>query len=276
MGERFQLICSYLGENYYGWQRQLKRATVQATIEDKICSLTGQKIRIHGSGRTDRGVNALGQVAHFDLTGNCFAGKCWSDILNDSLPLDIRIVSLRAVEQSFHARHSAEWRVYGYRFLSVENTILKPELEWRFNPENWRPRLGEQVVAFLKNGIRTRQFSGSGGSNYVSEIWPLELELKHPSPDEMWLLVGARSFRYKMVRCIASALGQCLGGMLSLEKLKERLQKMDYTIKPAPAAGCYLLNVDYYQQPPESSFAVAWQRVEDFCGFDLINRVSGR
>jgi tRNA U38,U39,U40 pseudouridine synthase TruA len=154
--------------------------------------------------------------------------------------------------------------VYGYRFLCLENKILKPELEWRFAPEEWFPSAAEQAVTQLQNGVKTQQFSGSGGSTHEAEYWPLELELRRVSEREIWLLVAAKSFRYKMVRCIASAVGQCLSGTLSEGDLKKLLNNSEQTIKPAPAAGCYLLNVNYEQRDKKFIIQKAWQRVKDF------------
>ncbi len=265
MVERFQLICSYLGGEYYGWQRQPDVPTVQGVIEDQIGRLTENNITIHASGRTDRGVNALGQVTHFDTGAEVrIRSHNWTAILNNMLPCDIRIRSVKPVDEKFHARHSARLRVYGYRFLCLDNKKLKPELEWRFAPQEWFPSAAGQAVGQLRGGVKTKQFSGRGGSTYEAEYWPLELELRQISDREIWLLVAAKSFRYKMVRCIASAVGQCLSGTLSAGDLKTKLHKSEQTIKPAPAAGCYLLNVNYKEKDNDLIIDKAWQRVKYF------------
>lgn len=110
---RIKLVIEYDGTNYAGWQRQENGVTVQQLIEENIQKVTGERVTLHGSGRTDSGVHALGQVAHFDTGARMPAEKfCYA--LNTGLPDDIRIIDSCEVSSDFHARFSAKRKHYRY------------------------------------------------------------------------------------------------------------------------------------------------------------------
>lgn len=110
---RFCLFLEYDGAAYSGWQIQQGQITIQGEIECALEVITGEKILITGAGRTDTGVHARGQVAHFDLTTEIEIGKLQRS-LNGILKKDIRIVSIEGVDSSFHARYDAKLREYRY------------------------------------------------------------------------------------------------------------------------------------------------------------------
>ena len=112
-GRRCRLTVAYDGTRYSGWQVQPQHATVQQTIEEALASITSQPCKLHGSGRTDQGVHALGQVAHVDLrTG--LSDRALFKALNARLPTDIRVCGFRRVRPDFHARRDAVSKEYRY------------------------------------------------------------------------------------------------------------------------------------------------------------------
>ncbi|MFA6942870.1 MAG: tRNA pseudouridine(38-40) synthase TruA [Bacilli bacterium] len=118
---RYLMKIAYDGTDYYGWQRQINRPTVEATIEKYLSQILDQKTIIYGAGRTDAGVHAYGQCAHFDSDK-----EINPDILrhglNSLLPKSIHIISLIVVPETFHARHSASGKHYRYQInLQDEN-----------------------------------------------------------------------------------------------------------------------------------------------------------
>ena len=110
----YKIIIEYDGTNYVGWQRQDNGLSIQGAIEFAILKLSGEKINIFGAGRTDSGVHALGQVAHFNLMKK-FTIDDIRDGLNQHLrPQPIAILEVFQVHQEFHARFSAKKRIYKY------------------------------------------------------------------------------------------------------------------------------------------------------------------
>lgn len=110
---RIRLIISYDGTNYVGWQVQPNGVSVQALLEQALIELTGEHIRVEGSGRTDSGVHAKAQVAHFDTEARMSADK-FAIAMNMHLPRDIRVLYSEECDPSFHARFSAKRKVYTY------------------------------------------------------------------------------------------------------------------------------------------------------------------
>lgn len=117
---RIRLSIEYDGTNYAGWQRQANAATIQQAIEENLLNITGERIVIHGSGRTDAGVHALAQVAHFDTGARMDAGK-FANALNAGLPKDIRIWKSEEVPIGFHARFSVKRKQYRYTIDNAEH-----------------------------------------------------------------------------------------------------------------------------------------------------------
>lgn len=110
---RIRLIISYDGTNYVGWQVQPNGVSVQALLEKALFELTGEQIRVEGSGRTDSGVHAKAQVAHFDIEARMAADK-FAIAMNMHLPPDIRVLFSEECDPTFHARFSAKRKVYSY------------------------------------------------------------------------------------------------------------------------------------------------------------------
>ncbi|HKL57074.1 MAG TPA: tRNA pseudouridine(38-40) synthase TruA [Sphaerochaeta sp.] len=111
---RIRMTVAYDGQHYNGWQKQVNGIGVSERIEQEIQNMTGEKVSIIGSGRTDSGVHALGQVCHFDIFNQTIDGKVFAVALNRILPADIRILESLEVDGSFHARFTAMGRTYRY------------------------------------------------------------------------------------------------------------------------------------------------------------------
>ncbi len=110
---RFRATVEYDGHDYYGWQRQAGRRTVQGTLEDGLADVTGARTAVVGAGRTDVGVHAVGQVMHFDSSWD-HAGSVLQRALNAVLPRDVAVAGVGTVPDAFHARFDAVRRSYRY------------------------------------------------------------------------------------------------------------------------------------------------------------------
>jgi tRNA pseudouridine38-40 synthase len=123
---RVALLIAYDGRLFSGWQIQPSDRTVQGTVEDRLASLLGRSIRITGAGRTDAGVSAWGQIAHFDLPESVtIPVDRLGRILNQGLPPEIRILESRRVDSGFHARYSALQKIYKYSFRWLPGTLSR-------------------------------------------------------------------------------------------------------------------------------------------------------
>src|ERR1700761_2838407 len=112
----WKLTLTYDGTHFHGWQIQPGLPTIQQTLADAIRTVTGETVLPQGSGRTDAGVHALGQVASFQLAGNIPQANLHR-ALNHALPISIRVLSTISVPETFHARHSATGKTYDYRIF---------------------------------------------------------------------------------------------------------------------------------------------------------------
>ncbi|MXZ37388.1 MAG: tRNA pseudouridine(38-40) synthase TruA [Holophagales bacterium] len=120
---KYRLLIAYDGSDYAGWQRQDNALAVQQVVEEAVAAIAGQEVTVHGAGRTDAGVHAAGQAAHLDLpAGNLPSGETRRALIhgvNHHLPAAIRVLSADPVDDSFHARKSASFKVYGYRLCTA-------------------------------------------------------------------------------------------------------------------------------------------------------------
>lgn len=125
MPRTIRLLISYDGSQYQGWQRQLNGPTIQGELEKGLAVLCGQHIPVHGAGRTDAGVHALGMTAHF-LTSATMPLIAFSKGLNTFLPPDIRVLKADETDGAFHSRFSALAKTYRYDFCT--GPVLLPYL----------------------------------------------------------------------------------------------------------------------------------------------------
>ncbi|MEA1901439.1 MAG: tRNA pseudouridine(38-40) synthase TruA, partial [Thermodesulfobacteriota bacterium] len=117
MPKNFKLIIEYDGDSYHGWQRQKNLRTIQGEIEKALMRMTGNKVSLTGSGRTDAGVHAFGQVAGFHCDTNLLPKEFYRG-LNSLLPDDIVIKECKEVDEKFHARYDVKNKTYSYRILN--------------------------------------------------------------------------------------------------------------------------------------------------------------
>jgi tRNA pseudouridine38-40 synthase len=123
-----KLVVSYDGTDFHGWQRQPSQPTIQGCLEESLARIIGQRVRLYGSGRTDAGVHALGQVANFTTSCRIPCGNL-VEALNHALPPTVRVRRADEVPLSFHARYDVRFKTYRYRILQAK--VCAPFL-WRF------------------------------------------------------------------------------------------------------------------------------------------------
>lgn len=243
---RYRLTLEYDGRDLVGWQRQENGPSVQGALEDAIAQLSGERVTVHGAGRTDAGVHALGQVAHFDLVKE-FAPDRVRDALNHYLrPAAIAVLEAAYAAPDFHARFSATARHYLYRILVRR---APPVLE--------RGRVWH-VVHPLDAEAMDRAAQALVGQHDFTTFRAAECQAKSPlktldrlsvrrAADEIHIEASARSFLHNQVRSMVGSLKLVGEGRWRAQDLADALAARDRARcgPVAPPDGLYLVRVDY-------------------------------
>ncbi len=255
---RYAFQVQYIGKNYAGSQIQFENGketdtpTIQGELEKALCKLTCGKsannnkrqIRTVFSGRTDKGVNSIGQVVHFELEQMIVASK-FVYSLNEILPDDISVSDLKVVDEKFHAQKSAKKRIYRYEFINrkCKNAFDGDLLRVKFDINLERMQksldylLGEHDFSSFKS-------SGTLNPSKVCTIYQAECE---KSGDKVIITIAGNRFLYNMVRTIVGTLLEIEGHNLPAEHMKEVLEAKDrrkagQTVSPY---GLTLIKVEY-------------------------------
>jgi tRNA pseudouridine38-40 synthase len=243
---RYRITIEYDGTPFFGWQRQENLASVQQTVEEAIQKLSGETVTVRGAGRTDTGVHALGQVAHFDL------GKPWpTDTIRDGLnahlrPSPVVVLAAEEVAADFDARFSATRRHYVYRILSRRSPpALDHDRVWHIT----FPLDAEAMAVAARPLLGQHDFSTfrAAECQAKSPVKTLDqLEILRDG-DEIRVLAAARSFLMSQVRSMVGSLMQVGSGRWPESRMAEALAAADRTAcgPLAPPHGLYLARVDY-------------------------------
>ena len=241
-----RLLLEYDGTCYHGWQRQADAVTIQQTLEEALERLTGQKVALIGSGRTDAGVHALGQVANFRVEST-IPLKAFRDGLNSLLPKDLAVLAAHEAPPEFHARKSARAKTYIYRILNrPERSPLHRHCAWWIPQPLDRSALAA-AAAFLpgEHDFTAFRASGSDNKNPVRRI-SAAAWLDEPG-DWLSFTITATGFLRGMVRSLVGTMVEAGRGKAPATKLAELLANgVRQDAGPtAPPQGLYLMQVRY-------------------------------
>ena len=243
---RLHLEIAYHGESFNGWQSQACGNTVQDHLEKALASLCGERVVVHGAGRTDAGVHAEGQSAHADVPGERLTVREWLPALNAYLPATIRVMSLKEVATDFHARFSAQGKIYRY---TVWNGHAMPPLlrdrAWHVPGELDLERLRAACALFCGEHDFAAYSAGRAKAQgtTVRTIRAIHSEC---TGGKMRLTFEGGGFLYKMVRLLSAAVIRHAAGKVELPELAERLEKATPRfLHTAPACGLCLVRVTY-------------------------------
>ncbi len=243
MAQNYKITISYDGTDYHGWQKQKKQRTIQGELEKTLMKIISTETSVIGSGRTDAGVHALGQVAHFRASSRLDATE-FVQALNGTLPNDIRVISLQNAPVDFHARKSAKSKIYRYRILNsprISPFILRYVLLWPSALDV--QAMSDAAYMFIRESDFT-SFSSNRELHPVRHVVRSEITQKG---SEIVYTVEANGFLRYMVRSIVGTLLQVGRGKMLPEDIEEifKMKKRSLKSPTAAAKGLCLIKVKY-------------------------------
>ncbi|MBO4323466.1 MAG: tRNA pseudouridine(38-40) synthase TruA [Clostridia bacterium] len=243
---RIVLKIQYDGTAYCGWQVQPNGITVQETIEKAIENITGEKASLIASGRTDSGVHAKSQTAHFDTDHTLIPPDKFSYALNPILPEDIKILSSYLAPENFHARFSAKKKTYEYKMYKSEYPLpLKRRYAVNVSPLLDVEKMKEAAKVLVgKHDFKCFLAANSSVKDTVREIYSSSVREEN---GEIIYSVTGNGFLYNMVRIIAGTLVKAGEGKISAKDLEKIIENKDRTSAgiTMPPEGLTLISVEY-------------------------------
>lgn len=240
-----RIQIAYDGSLFFGWQRQDGFASVQGAIEEALAGLVGERVTVHGAGRTDTGVHALRQVASVHLDTD-LGDERLLHALNAHLEEGVTVRRLETCRDDFHARFDARGKRYLYRVATgrFRPPFGRRHVHWLRDPLDL-----DQMRCAAGHLTGRRDFSAlaSAGSPRASNVRTLKAVRIVARRDGFGIVVGADGFLYNMVRAIAGTLIEVGRGKLDADQVPEILTSLDRARAgpTAPACGLYLLSVGY-------------------------------
>tara|TARA_Y100000588_G_C14223322_1_gene912021 strand:+ start:1130 stop:1891 length:762 start_codon:yes stop_codon:yes gene_type:complete len=243
--KRFTIKIEYDGTNFMGWQAQPNQRTVQSEIETALEKISGKLTRIVGSGRTDSGVHAIAQVAHFDTEIDLSPNKMRL-ALNSLIDRDIVVIKCVEVKDDFHAQHDTKSKTYEYRILNrCSESALRQLRAWHIR-SNLNIKLMREASSYLvgKNDFTSFCRKKSLTPCNVRTLVSLNIEENF---DEIILRITADGFLRHMVRNIVGTLVEVGRGERCPDNLPVLIESRDRRLAgpTAPSHGLFLVDVDY-------------------------------
>ena len=244
---RYQILIEYLGTNFIGWQIQQKGQTIQGIIEVKLSNLLNEEIRLFGSGRTDSGVHAIAQSAHFDTKRKIHDLVKFLKSINHFVnKKDISILKIKKKNLNFHARFSAKQRIYKY---IIFNRLSTPSIEKK---RGWH--ISKKLdINLMKKGAKkllgTKDFSTfrSSNCNAKSPIKTMKSIKIKSTKDKIEIQFKSQSFLQQQVRSMVGCLKYLGEKKLNLKKFERIFKSKKRTLcaPPAPPHGLFLEKIIY-------------------------------
>lgn len=243
----FRIVLQYEGTKYQGWQKQESTGnTIQGKLENILSRMVDSPIEIHGAGRTDAGVHAKGQVAHFKADTTMTENEILRYI-NQYLPEDIAVVSVKEAGERFHARLNAIGKIYQYRIMNSE---IPHVFERRYVHEETATLDIQKMENAAERLIGTHDFKAftSTKRGKKSTVRTIESITIDKIGDEIRMTYKGDGFLYHMVRILSGTLIEVGRGERSVESVSEALSSMERENAGflAPAKGLTLMEVLYH------------------------------
>lgn len=243
---RIKLTLGYDGTSFCGWQVQPNGDTVQQALENAVKCVTGESVRVTGSGRTDSGVHAIGQVAHFDTESKTVKAENFYRALNAHLPESIRVFKSEKVADDFDACRKAKRKTYSYStYISNVENPLKERYAVRLDGDVDVDKIRDSAKVFIgEHDFKCMCASGSGAKTTVRTIY--NISVKKDGQDLVFTVTG-NGFLYNMVRILVGTLIKAGRGQTNEEQLQKMLESKSRSLggRTLPAKGLCLVSVEY-------------------------------
>ena len=240
-----KLTIEYDGKEFNGWQKQPNKLNIQGNIERAIETITGEKVDLNASGRTDAGVHAIAQVANFK-TNSTLPIEKWPLALNANLKKSIRIKDAKEVDLRFHSRLTCKKKTYRYVINNSKyGTAIYRNLETHI-PYKLDVIKMQNAAKYFEGEHDFKAFKASGTSSKSSVRTIYEAKV-YQNGDRIFIELTGNGFLYNMVRIIAGTLVEVGLGKIEAEKIPDIIQsqKRENAGKTLPPNGLYLLQVKY-------------------------------
>ncbi len=252
---KLKLTLAYDGRPWSGWQSQHNGVAVQAQLEKALLKITGQEVIVRGSGRTDAGVHARGQIAHVEVENLDWPGEIWVRAMNANLPFSIRVLQCEEVAPEFHARFDATGKIYEYRIWRGQ--VMSPfevGLAWHVFGELNMPLIREGAASFCGTHNFARLSANRGDITDIERRTNAEglTRTVHgidvfEEGEVLRLVFEGDGFLYKMVRMMVGSLVHAARGRADAQWLRSLVEEPDgeKSNHSAPADGLSLIRVLY-------------------------------
>jgi tRNA pseudouridine38-40 synthase len=243
-----RIDIEYDGEPYHGWQRQKGHTSVQGVLEEALSSILKRPVILHGSGRTDSGVHARGQVANFVAENAPIPPDRWGLALNTRLPPHIRVLRSFAVPDSFHAQRSAVSKVYEYRILNRSHaSSLDRRVYFWPHPLSW-DKMAEALPYFVgEHDFRAFQSGPPVVKTTVRKIYRFEMRRDPYVEGLVTLTIEGNGFLRQMVRNIVGTVMEVGQGLCEPEDILRIFETGERSVagRAVPARGLFMVKVNY-------------------------------
>jgi tRNA pseudouridine38-40 synthase len=246
MRMNFKIIIEYDGTQYHGWQRQKDDRTIQQEIENTLSTMTAGRVTLNGSGRTDAGVHAFGQVANF-LCETDLSEAVFQKGLNSLLPDDIVIKDCRRVDEAFHARYDVKSKIYHYQILNRKvPSAIGRQYVW-FVRKKLDTAAMRSAISHIIGSHDFKSFEGSGSPRSHTTRTIMAADLIEHENDSLIFKIEADGFLRYMVRNIVGTLVDVGLGKITPAKFRDIMESKNRSnaSATAPAHGLFLMEVKY-------------------------------
>ncbi len=241
-----KLTIEYDGKEYGGWQRQPNKLNIQGTIENAIEEITGEKVNLIASGRTDSGVHAIAQVANFKTESNLPVEK-FALAINTKIKRSIRIIKAEEVDEMFHSRLNCKRKTYRYTINNapIQSAIFR-NLEYHI-PQKLDVEKMKQAIKYFEGEHDFKAFKASGTSSKSSVRTIYEAKVYKTDGERIIIELTGNGFLYNMVRIISGTLVEVGLGKIEPKDIPEIInsKKRENAGKTLPPYGLCLVNVEY-------------------------------
>lgn len=242
---RFKATLAYNGQNYHGWAKQPKQQTIQGIMEDIIFHTFKQKVVVYGSGRTDAGVNALGQIIHFDLDNILIKPNQLKDVLNKALPYDIRVLNIKKIDNKFNARFSAKNKTYIYSINIGKVNPIQSSYIYQYNKPLDISKIREISRLFIgKKNFLSFSTDARNGDSVIKTINYITI---YKDNDLIKISINGDGFLRSMVRMIVGTFIAYSENKISKQEIESLFANpgKGKAMFKAPACGLCLYKVSY-------------------------------